>query len=51
MMQSSELFLQHLQGNVCMVLTSIDATINLDNLAMLADKILEVATPSISVMA
>lgn len=42
-----ELFLQRLPGNVRMVLASTPDTVSLENLAELADKIVEVATPSI----
>lgn len=45
-----ELFLQRLPGNIRMVLASADETISLENLAALADKIVEVASPSISVI-
>jgi hypothetical protein len=43
-----ELFLQRLPGNVRMVLASTDATTTLENLAALADKVMEVAITSIS---
>ena len=43
-----ELFLQRLPSNVRMVLASTPDAGNLDDLAQLADKIVEVATPSIS---
>ena len=43
-----ELFLQRLPANVHMVLASTDATMDLSKLAELADKVLEVATPSIA---
>lgn len=43
-----ELFLQCLSSNVRMVLASTSPTTTLDELAELADKILEVATPTIS---
>ena len=41
-----ELFLQRLPANVRMVLASADATTDLPKLADMADKIMEVATPS-----
>ena len=40
-----ELFLQQLPPNVRMVLASADPSMTLDNLADMADKIMEVATP------
>ena len=43
-----EHFLQRLPSNVRMVLASTPDTGSLDNLAQLADKIMEVATPSVS---
>ena len=43
-----ELFLQRLPANVRMVLASSPDTSNLENLAQLADKVVEVAAPSIS---
>ena len=43
-----ELFLQRLPSNVRMVLASTPDTGNLDNLTQLANKIMEVATPSVS---
>ena len=43
-----ELFLQRLPANVCMVLASTRDTGNLEELAQLADKIMEVATPAVS---
>ena len=43
-----ELFLQRLPANVRMVLASTDATMDVNKLAELADKVLEVATPNIS---
>lgn len=43
-----ELFLQRLPSNVRMVLASTPDTGSLDDLAQLADKIMEVATPSVS---
>ena len=46
-----ELFLQRLPPNVRMVLASTPDTGNLDNLAQLADKIMEVATPSPTIAA
>lgn len=45
-----ELFLQRLPSNVRMVLASTPDTIALDELANLADRIMEVATPSVSAM-
>ena len=42
-----ELFLQRLPNNVRMVLASTDDTASLNNLAELADKIVEVATPAV----
>ena len=42
-----ELFLQRLPANVRMVLTSTADQANLENLAQLADKVVEVATPSV----
>ena len=44
-----ELFLRRLPSNVCMVLASTADTTSLDKLASLADKIMEVATPTSSV--
>ena len=44
-----ELFLQQLPSNVRMVLASTADTTSLDKLASLADKIMEVATPTSSV--
>ena len=43
-----ELFLQRLPANVRMVLASTPDQASLENLAQLADKIVEVATPSVS---
>lgn len=43
-----ELFLQRLPANIRMVLASSPDTANLENLAQLADKVVEVAAPSIS---
>ena len=43
-----ELFLQRLPANVRMVLASSPGTTNLENLAQLADKIVEVAAPAVS---
>ena len=43
-----ELFLQRLPANVRMVLASTPDTANLENLAQLADKVMEVAAPSVS---
>ena len=46
-----ELFLQRLPQNVRMVLASTADTGNLDDVAQLADKIMKVATPSLSIAA
>ena len=46
-----ELFLQRLPSNVRMVLASTDESLALDKLAELADKVMEVATPSVSAIA
>ena len=46
-----ELFLQRLPPNIWMVLTSTPDTGNLEDLAQLADKIVEVAVPSPSISA
>ena len=46
-----ELFLQRLPSNVRMVLASTDKTLTLDKLAELADKVMEVATPTPTVAA
>jgi len=46
-----ELFLQHLPANVRMVLASTDESLTLNKLAELADKVMEVATPSVSAIA
>ena len=46
-----ELFLQRLPSNVRMVLASTPDTGNLDDMALLADKIMEVATPAPSIAA
>jgi len=43
-----ELFLQRLPANVRMVLASADATTDLAKLADMADKIVEVATPTVA---
>ncbi len=43
-----ELFLQRLPPNVRMVLASTPETSSLDKLAELADKVLEVAAPTVS---
>ncbi len=43
-----ELFLQRLPANVRMVLASADASMELDKLADMADKVMEVATPTIA---
>jgi hypothetical protein len=43
-----ELFLQRLPANVRMVLASTDTATSLDKLADLADKVMEVATPTIA---
>ena len=43
-----ELFLQRLPANVRMVLASTPDTANYENLAQLADKVVEVAAPSVS---
>ena len=43
-----ELFLQRLPANVRMVLASASNTVPLTELAQLADRIVEVATPSVS---
>ena len=45
-----ELFLQRLPPNVRMVLASADPSTTLDNLADMADKIMEVSTPTIAAM-
>ena len=45
-----ELFLQRLPPSVRMVLASADPSTTLDNLADMADKIMEVATPTISTL-
>jgi len=44
-----ELFLQRLPSNIRMVLASTPDTGNLDDMALLADKIMEVATPAPSI--
>ena len=43
-----ELFLQRLPGNVRMVLASADPATDLAQLAVMADKVSEVATPTVS---
>lgn len=43
-----ELFLQRLPANVRMVLASADTSLALDKVAELADKVLEVATPTVA---
>lgn len=43
-----ELFIQQLPSNVCMVLASTPDTGNLEDLAQLADKMMEVAMLSVS---
>ena len=43
-----ELFLQHLPSNVRMVLASTPDTGNIEDLAQLADKVMEVAVPSVA---
>ena len=43
-----ELFLQRLPSNLCMVLASTPDNGNLEELAQLADKIMEVVTPAVS---
>ena len=43
-----ELFLQRLPANVRMVLASTDSSIDLDKLADMANKVLEVATPVVA---
>ena len=43
-----ELFLQYLSANIRMVLASTGDTVSLEDLAQLADKIMEVAAPSVS---
>jgi hypothetical protein len=45
-----ELFLQQLPPNVRMVLASADPSTTLDNLADMADKIMEVSTPTVAAM-
>ena len=46
-----ELFLQRLPGNVRMVLASADPATDLAQLAVMADKVIEVATPTVSAIA
>ena len=43
-----ELFLQRLRANVRIVIASADATTDLSKLADMADKIVEVATPTVA---
>ena len=43
-----ELFLQRLPPNVCMVLTSADTSLDLSKLADMADKVMEVVTPTVA---
>ena len=43
-----ELFLQRLPANVRMVLASADSSMDLDKLADMADKVMEVATPTVA---
>ena len=43
-----ELFLQCLPSNIQMVLTSTDASMDLNKLADMADKVIEVATPTVA---
>lgn len=43
-----ELFLQRLPANVRMVLASTDSSMDLDKLADMADKVMEVATPTVA---
>ena len=45
-----ELFLQRLPAHVRMVLTSTGAAVTLEDLAQLADRIVEVATPAVSAL-
>ena len=45
-----ELFLQRLPSNVRMVLASADPSTTLENLADMADKIMEVSTPTVAAM-
>ncbi|KAL3227347.1 hypothetical protein MRX96_024162 [Rhipicephalus microplus] len=45
----SQLFLQHLPANVCMVFAAA-GNLPLDDPAVLSDKVLEVATPTISAL-
>ena len=42
-----ELFLQHLPSNMRMVLASADASMSMENLTDMADKVLEVASPQV----
>lgn len=46
-----ELFLQRLPANVCMVLASSGDSISLDQLAQLADRIMDVAIPTVASVA
>lgn len=43
-----EVFLQRLPPNVRMVLASVDAAMDLNKLADMADKVMEIATPTVS---
>jgi hypothetical protein len=43
-----ELFLQRLPSNVRVVLASADSSMDLDKLADMADKVMEVATPTVA---
>jgi len=43
-----KLFLQHLPANVCIVLASTPDTGNKEDLAQLADKVVEVAVPAVA---
>ena len=45
-----ELFLQRLPSNVRVVLASADSSMDLDKLADMADKVMEVATPTVSAL-
>ena len=45
-----ELFLKHLPGNVRMILASTASSSSLDELADLADKIMDVVVPSVSAL-
>ena len=46
-----ELFLQRLPANVRMVLASMDMSMDISKLADMADKVMEVATPTVSAIA